>query len=112
MGRSAYSRSAFEARNRHRRDQREQIHGASEKTALADLEDLSHESYQEHGFDRLLYGADDPVSGPVCVSGAGTRPSTDSPLCRDRASDSGMEYPATPGGLSLGHRAAVSAAGS
>src|SRR3954464_1460564 len=33
-------------------------------------------------------GADDPVSGPVCVSGAGTRSSTDSPLCRHRASDS------------------------
>src|SRR5947209_19707483 len=73
MGRSAYSRRAFEARNRHRRDQREQIHGASEETALADLEDLSCEPCKEYGFDRLLYRADDQVSGPVCASGAGTR---------------------------------------
>jgi putative transposase len=33
-------------------------------------------------------------------------------ILRHRASDSGMEYPATPGGVSLGHRASLSAAGS
>jgi transposase InsO family protein len=68
MGRSAYSRRAFEARNRHRRDQREQIHGSAEKTALPDLEDLPCEPCEEHGFGRLLHGADDPVSDPICVS--------------------------------------------
>ncbi len=60
----------------------------------------------------FFHGADDPVSDLVGVSGAGTRPSTDFPLCRHRASHSGMERSATSGSLSLGYRAKLLAAGS
>jgi hypothetical protein len=42
----------------------------------------------------------------------GTRPPADSPLCRDRSSNSGMDCTATAGSLSMGHRASLFAAGS
>ena len=71
MGRSAYSRRALKARNRHLRNQRQQIHDPPEKTALTDLEELSEEPCEEYGVRRFLYCADRPISDPVRVSGAG-----------------------------------------
>ena len=43
-------------------------------------------------------------------AGAGARPPPDSPLCRDRSSHRGVDHAATPGSLSLGHRAPLFAA--
>jgi hypothetical protein len=40
-------------------------------TAVPNLADLPRQSCEIHGFRRLFYGADDPVPGAVCVSGAG-----------------------------------------
>jgi hypothetical protein len=37
--------------------------------ALPDMADIPRQSLQDPGFRRLLYGADDPVPGPVCVPG-------------------------------------------
>ena len=56
--------------------------------------------------------ADDPVPDPVCLLGAGSRPTPDSPLRRHGASDGGVDCPATPRRISLGQRATLSAAGS
>jgi hypothetical protein len=43
------------------------------------------------GFGRLLHRADHPVSDPVRVPGAGTRPAPDSALRRNGASDGRMD---------------------
>jgi hypothetical protein len=34
------------------------------------MADIPRQSLEDPGFRRLLYGADDPVPGPVCVPGA------------------------------------------
>src|SRR5258708_5659478 len=46
MGRSANSRRASEARDRHRRDECEQVHGPLQEAAIADLADVSRQSSQ------------------------------------------------------------------
>src|SRR5438309_2119450 len=71
VGSSAYSRRAFEAWDRYRRNQRQQIHDPPAKTALTDLEDISGEPCEEYGLRRFLYGADHPISDLVRVSGTG-----------------------------------------
>jgi putative transposase len=53
-------------------DEREQVYDPPPEPALPNLADLSRQSREDPGFRRLLYGADDPVPGPVCVPGAGT----------------------------------------
>jgi hypothetical protein len=111
MGRSVYSRRAFEARNRHRRDQREQIHGTSEKppsqtwkTFLAnDVKNMVPVDFFTVPTIRFR------ILHVFLVLAHNRRRILHLPSPR---TDSGMEYPATPGGLSLGYRAAVSAAGS
>ena len=65
---------------------------------------------EDYGVSRLLHRADDPVPGPVRVSGAGARPAAHSPLRRDGSSDCGVDGPATSRGLSMGQCASLSAA--
>jgi len=77
MGCSADSRRASEARHRHWRDQCEQVHGPPSEPAIPDLADLSRQPSQEPGLGRFLPRADHPVSDPVRVPGAGTRPAPD-----------------------------------
>ena len=71
LGSSTDSWRIAQTRHRDRRNQCEQIHGAQSETAIADVADFPRESSEEHGVGRLLCCADDPVSDPVCVSGAG-----------------------------------------
>ena len=52
----------------------EQISGAQSQAAVPDREDLPREPPQKPRIRRLLHCPDHPVSGPVCVSSAGTRP--------------------------------------
>jgi putative transposase len=48
---------------------------------------VPRESCQKLSFGGLLYGADDPLSDPVCVPGVGARPPAHSPFRRHPSSD-------------------------
>lgn len=71
LGCTPRSRGVAQARHRHRRDQRQQIHGALPPTAVADLTHLPGESPATAGVHRLLYRADHSFPGSLCVSGVG-----------------------------------------
>src|SRR2546428_13605280 len=55
-GRPQDSRRTAQTRYEHRRDQREQIHGASPESALAAMADLIGESREEPGIGRGPHG--------------------------------------------------------
>ena len=46
--------------------------GATPRIAFAELENISREPPERHGFCGLLYGSDDPVSDSLCLPGVGT----------------------------------------
>jgi transposase InsO family protein len=48
-GRSPYSRRTAQARHRHRRDQRHQVHGPAPQASVTDLEDIPGQSLENHG---------------------------------------------------------------
>ena len=56
-----------EAGDRHRSDERLEVHGLSSQTAIADLAHVSGESCQGHRVDRFLNGPNGDVSGAVCL---------------------------------------------
>jgi hypothetical protein len=58
--------------NRHRRDQRQQIHGALSQAAVADLAHVPAESRPAAVLYRLLHCADHTFPGSLWVSGVGS----------------------------------------
>src|SRR5215470_3612021 len=84
MGRSPHSRRTAQARHHHRRDQRRQVHGPAPPASVTDLEDVLGQSPENDG-----------VGG----------------FRRHRTSHSGVDSAADARSLSVGHGAAVPAAG-
>jgi putative transposase len=64
LGCTPHPRRTAQTRHRHRTDQCRQIHGALPQAAVSDLAYISRESRQATGFQRLLHGSHDPLSGP------------------------------------------------
>jgi len=71
LGCTPRSRGAAQARHRHRRDQRQQIHGAQSQAAVSDLAHVPGESRPAVGLERLLYCPHPSLPDPLRVSGAG-----------------------------------------
>src|SRR5215467_11476202 len=111
MGRSPHSRRTAQARHHYRRDQRHQVHGPAPPASVTDLENVPGQSSKNDGIGGFLGRANDPVPDPVCVSGAGPRAPAHPALCRHRTFHSGVDGAADARSLSVGHGAAVPAAG-
>jgi len=72
--------------------------------------DLPGKPREDHGFYRLLHGADHSLSGVVRVPGAGSRPPADRAFQRHRASDGRVDRTATARGIPVCGGAAISSA--
>src|SRR5262245_29202183 len=70
------------------------------------MENVPGKSFEDRGFGRLLYRADDSISGLIRVSGTGARSPPNAACRRDGTSDGGMDGAATAGSISMGQRAA------
>ena len=89
LGRTADSRRTAQAWHCRRRNERQQVHDPQSQTTIADVANLPWKSRQDFG---------------VCLSGAGSRPPPDSPLCCNRSSHGGVDprsnsaksFPGTP----------------
>ena len=110
LGSAAHSRRVAEARHQHRRDQREQVSGPEPEAAVPDMADFPREPSEEPCVRRLLYRADDPVSGPLRLPRAGARASAHPSLRGHGTSDCRVDCTAAPGSFSVGQRATLSAA--
>jgi len=70
------------------------------------MENVPGKSFEDRGFGRLLYRADDSISSLIRVSGTGARSPPNAAYRRDGSSDGGMDRAATAGSISMGQRAA------
>src|SRR5215469_13598942 len=111
LGSASHSRGTPEARHQHRREQRQQVHGPAPQASVTDLEDVPGQSPENDGVGGFLCRANDPVPDSVRVSGPGARAPAHPALCSHWTSHGGMDGAAASRSLSVGHGAAVPAAG-
>src|SRR5713226_4204495 len=72
LGSPKDSRRTAQTRYEHRRDQREQVHGPSPETAIADLANLLGDSREEPGIGGLLHCSHSPLPSPLRILGIGS----------------------------------------
>src|SRR6516165_3943960 len=71
LGRPSHSRRTAQTWHRHRRDQREQVHGPPSESALADMANVPGKPSEVDGIHRLFHGAHRSVPGALRVPGSG-----------------------------------------